>query len=667
VRFSRTSAGGSNGAGRRFPTANLRWPLVALIPAAVFALRAHAAEPAIVFTQLPPHTTLEQDEPPPGGLRASYGEGGRIVMLAAGAGPRVLTDGFHSACDPEVSFDGRRMLFAGKQRASDAWNIFEADLGAATIRQVTRDAGNCRSPVYAGTIYTIVDSAPSEQIVFVSDLAGELGEFAPVPSTSLYACRMDGSVVRRLTYNPSSDLDPAILPDGRLVFSSRQRARLEHGFEGRFPLFAAQTDGLDYAIFSGDEGRRVKQMPCATTDRSVIFVESDRVRWDGAGALGSVSLRRNLSSHRKLTDESDGLFHSPSALPDGGILVSRRPAEGSGTHGIWRMDPATGRLDPVFDDPQLHDIQAKAVAPRPRAEGRSSVVSEEFSTGTFYCLNVYESDLRERGWIAPGTPARLRVLEGIPRTATGLDLAPQERARATADGYHAAGIPPLLERRILGEIRVEPDGSFNVEVPANVPIELQLLDSDGVALRSCGWIWVRQRETRGCVGCHESGELTPPNRLVRAVTQPSVPLTLPREKRRTVDFRRDVRPVLSARCATASCHVAAGAAPLLAEEATGRGAFDPAYAKLLAGTWIEGASASPFGAFVHPGRARTSPLTWHLLGKPTSRPWDAAGADGVPAPIPSVGSALTEDEKRLLVEWIDLGAPWNNVETGGAR
>jgi hypothetical protein len=299
------------------------------------------------------------------------------------------------------------------------------------------------------------------------------------------------------------------------------------------------------------------------------------------------------------------------------------------------------------------------------------VVSEEYSTGKFYCLDVHESDVRGQGWITPGTPTRLRVIEGIPRTGAGLDLSLDERANAVTGGYHAVGAPPLLQRRILGEIQIEKDGSFNIEVPANVPIELQLLDPDGVALRSCGWIWVRERETRGCIGCHESGETVPRNRFVSAVGKPSVPLTLPREKRRTVDFKRDVRPILSARCATTGCHVEGAAAPLLVEEAGRLSGFDRAYSNLLAGTWIEGASASPSGTYVHPGRARTSPLTWHLLGRHTSHPWDGIESDGVPSPIPAVGSALTDDEKRLLVEWIDLGAPWSaapvGVETGGTK
>ena len=123
---------------------------------------------------------------------------------------------------------------------------------------------------------------------------------------------------------------------------------------------------------------------------------------------------------------------------------------------------------------------------------------------------------------------RLRVLEGVP----GLRTEPLHE-------------PPLLYKRFLGEVDVERDGSFNVRVPANTPVQLQLIDGDGLALRTCGWIWVRNRENRGCIGCHEDGERTPENRFVTALSKPSIALDLPPEKRRTVDFLRDVAPILA--------------------------------------------------------------------------------------------------------------------------
>jgi Tol biopolymer transport system component len=593
----------------------------------------------------------------------------------------VLTEGFHSATDPDVSFDGKRILFAGKKQASDKWNIYEMEASGSGARQITRDLGDCRNPIYQSTLNTLVADKPWYQIAFVSTATGELNEFAPIPTSNLYSSKLDGTFVSRLTFNPSSSFDPFLNSDGRVIFAMWQRSRLERGLLGRVSLFELNQDGTDLMLLCGDQGRRVKQLPTVTTAGLVVFVEADEVGWDGGGSLASVNLRRPLHTYRQITREGHGLFHSPSALPDGKILVSHRSPGDTGNYGVYRLDPATGRYDPVFDDPKHHDIQAKILAPRPEPDGRSSSVfvatgdiddptsKQSFipknPQGKLYCLNVYISDLDRSQWSAPETVKRVRVLEGLPRrTGDAGSFFPEGMAiGASGPGSTQIGIPPTLPRRFLGEVPVEEDGSFNVEVPADIPIEIQLLDENGMALRSCGWIWVKNNEPRGCIGCHEDPELTPENRMVDAVKKPSIPLTLPPERRRHVDFRRDVMPIVEAKCVT--CHGPVnklrldGGPELIAHGS--HAYFNRAYESLLATHEPAGEHRSAFGRYVHAGRARTSPLVWHLFGQDTSRPWDdRAKTSSKTKPMPPEGAtALTDDEKRTFLEWIDTGALWD--------
>ncbi|TVS14892.1 MAG: hypothetical protein EA424_17885, partial [Planctomycetaceae bacterium] len=64
--------------------------------------------------------------------------------------------------------------------------------------------------------------------------------------------------------------------------------------------------------------------------------------------------------------------------------------------------------------------------------------------------------------------------------------------------------------------------------------------------------------------------------------------------------------------------------------------------------------------YIHPGQARTSPLIWHIFGRNTSRPWDEATNELAAKPIPpDQVEPLTSEQKRLFIEWIDLGAPWD--------
>jgi Tol biopolymer transport system component len=543
---------------------------------------------SIVFTQLP-----ARGEP-----RA------RLMRLLPNGDRQVLTQDFYSARDPAISFDGKRILFAGKKTASAYWQVYEMQADGSGLRQITDEAMDCRSPIYQSTLYVITSDKPWYQISFVGLVRGG----AP----NLYSAKLDGTTVRRITYNPYGDADPFLMPDGRVLFASRQSYRRE-GVTERVALFGVNLDGTDYAIFSGDEGARFKRMACVTTSRLAVFVESDEPAPDGAGRLAAVTLRRPMHSHRRLTEASDGLFHSPSPLPHGEVLVSRRLSNGSTTYGIYRFDPSTGKRVRVFDDPDYDDIQAKLLSPRPEPDGRSSVVNEQDPTGILYGLNVYTHDLEKRSWMPHGTVKRLRVLEGLPGPGSAED-----------------GSPPPLSARMLGEINVEADGSFNIRVPANIPIQLQLLDAEGMALRSCAWIWVRNKEPRGCIGCHEDGELTPENRMVTALTKPTVPLTLRPERRRSVRFARDIQPILARKCADRTCH-GGGVQPLLQ-------------------------SLRDLKPHVTPA-ARASPLVWHIFGRNTSRPWDRVAIPGAIEPMPPESSVpLTADERRTIIEWIDLGA-----------
>ena len=392
-------------------------------------------------------------------------------------------------------------------------------------------------------------------------------------------------------------------------------------------------------------------MPCVTTDGLVVFVEAPSVPWDGAGHLASVALRRSCYSHRWIAREPDRRYHSPSPLRDGAVLVSSRSdAEGS-THGIYRLDPHTGEKKLVFDDPGYHDMHARVLAPCAEPDGRSSVVNEKYPTGKLYCLNAYLTDPPLTPHMKPGIIKNLRVIEGVPQPADAVSASPPDAMRYSER---------IVKKRLLGVVPVEEDGSFHIEVPADTPIQLQTLDADGLALRTCGWIWVKHREPRGCIGCHEDPELTPENRFVDALKRPGMKLTLPVEKRRTVDFRRDVVPIIAEKCAR--CHTGAGGGLDLRNDA--RGGFSRAYETLVAhseATAPAGKQCS--GRYVHVGQARTSPVLWRILGRNTSRPWDEAYRPGETYPTcpPLEAEQLTDDERLTFIEWIDLGAHWDGI------
>ncbi|UCE62220.1 MAG: hypothetical protein JSU63_11010 [Phycisphaerales bacterium] len=631
-------------------------PLFAYAPGTVL-------ESPIVFVQLPVDAAWGELPSVSGGmLRAEYGKGGRIVRLDPGGQFRVLTEGFTSACELDVSFDAQRILFAAKREPPDRWDIWEMAADGSGVRRITNNIGNCRSPAYQATLYTIISAEPWYQVMFISDASSSMNEYGSGLERGLYSCRLDGSSLRRLTMNLSDDMDPFLMDDGRVLLAGWQRMDLRRGFRGRVSLFGVNTDGADYALFCGDEGKRIKHMPCVTTGRLVVFVEADRVGWDGAGQLGSVTLRRNFHSYRPVTDDPARVYHSPSPLRDGSLLVSSRPTDVTGTHGIFRLDPVSGDKQLIFDDPDFHDMHCRVLAPRPQPDGRSSVVNEKYPTGKLYCLNAYLTDPEIMPHVRPGAIRSLRVIEGVPLAGDPRSAGPLLSGAGNIDGStsRANGAAPVVQKRLLGIVPVEEDGSFHIELPADVPVQLQTLDANGMALRTCGWIWVKHREPRGCIGCHEDPELTPENRFVQAVQRPGIKLTLPASKRRTVDFRRDVMPIIARKCTP--CH---------ARQSTGLdlndkdgGTFNRAYTTLLTGVDEDDDVEGPVvGKYVHPGQARTSQVIWQIFGENTAQPWDEVYQPGQLAGQcpPPEAEQLTPEEKQVLIEWIDLGAHWDGI------
>jgi hypothetical protein len=68
-----------------------------------------------------------------------------------------------------------------------------------------------------------------------------------------------------------------------------------------------------------------------------------------------------------------------------------------------------------------------------------------------------------------------------------------------------------LMREIIGYVPVQPDGSVKVQVPANVPLAISVLDSEGrrITARHQNWMQLRPGETVRCNGCHDHASGSP--------------------------------------------------------------------------------------------------------------------------------------------------------------
>ncbi|OQX59288.1 hypothetical protein B5M50_03190 [candidate division KSB1 bacterium 4484_219] len=636
---------------------------------------------SIVFTQEPIGAKVTKQIFP-----VQRPDGCRIVSLAPDGNLSVLTPGFVSACDPCVSYDGTRILFAGKRTREENWNIWEMNVDGSGKVQVTKNLGNCFEPLYLAKASVTPPKFDDKVrwITFISTAAGVLDEQGKGVATSLYVMSLSpvkgkGTVVWRTTYGLGGDVSPTILQDGRVLFSSRQR--------GNFALMTITWAGDNINPFYGtDKYPPIKTMACEMPNRTVVFIESDGTSPDRGGRLVRVKLRRPLHTHEVLSKDG-GRYQTPHFLPGpvgqteefqqegnkrGELLVSY--TSGAESYGIYVFDFQKGRPGrKIYDDPSWDDVDAMPICPH--AEPIARIPMLEFASvldikgfkgaGQLQCLNVYDSDRPEAAQVKPGEVKWARFVEGVPVRTSGKKVTGNKETGASLSSFHHFSSshyqgavdekwpPPFVKPRIIGEAPVEPDGSFFVNIVGNTPFFIQLLDENKMALQTMrAWTWIRSGSQRGCIGCHEDKELAPENRATQALlkAQPAF-VTTPPENRRTVDFRHNVMPIIRQHCV--SCHngeIRRGNLDLSAKPTK---YFNCAYEHLL--------NPDKGKKYVTPGSARNSPLIWRIFGyrtgvQDTTKSVSAYSVSQMPPAMP-----LSNAEKQTVIEWIDLGAQWDSM------
>lgn len=547
-----------------------------------------------------------------------YVEKTRIVKYIFTSDQTInLTSEFYAAADPDISFDGKTIVFAGKKRSQDRWQVWQMKNDGTGKRQITHSNGDCFMPVHVGTRFYLNDPQPTPQIIYAGTAHNWRNLREKWPVLSLYGTDLEGKTTHRITFNLYSDFSPDVLPDGRVIYTSWQESQSQN----KYSIMGINNDGTDLMPYYGNHEPPLYKAMVHVSDNAqyVYFTESDQSPWLGGGDIGVISQQRPLHSYRKLSRGGDGLYHSPCPTPDDGLISSYRTNSPESVFSLYHIDPNSGeKKDLIYEEPGWHSIDAQVLIAHPQVKGRSNWLIPGSVKGVFYCLDSYRTNLTN---VKSGSVKYLRVLEGLPLNEGLIQTLSQLQSPDDI-------IKIVTPSRILGIAPIEKDGSFHIRVPSEIPVNFQLLDENYLALKKqSAWTWVMGNENRGCIGCHEDRELSPPNILVDAVTKPAVDLTASPEIWHTVDFQHQIAPVIKAKCATENCHVSGKVSPDFNENVSSRQIYD-----LLLKTNDQNDNIE----FIKPGNARESSLIEHVLEKD-----------------------MTEEEKILFIEWIDTGAFWD--------
>ena len=498
--------------------------LVALVAAAGPGPRPPRSLPPIVFVSREPASGPFEGQVPGLGPHGTFAEGrGGLFERARDGSVRRLVpaDRFRDVADPAVSPDGRRVAFAGVERAGSRWRIYEVDRdGSAAVRCLT-----C-GPAGADPIADDADPCwLDDTLLFVTTRAGGRTLYDGSPVTQL-AWLARGDSIRILTHEPNGVLDPTIDPrTGEVVFSrwwfnpwrsaadgglTRDRAHtLTADSVNLWQVVAAslvrdaagQPALSDVHLAAGGLTPRRRGMGVQpAVSRSGVFAVTT-LNMGLAPRPGTTSLQRfgaPPSAGRRLAgaaiadDRADVYAEArnlrapgaaaPVALPSGEVIVSL-DAGGRGDHGLWLLSGDGERRIRIVDEPGTLELDAAIVPGSTSRTGpvraRPRQASPSMTPGTFRYLAL---DVFGGRGAAPRTPgARLHVYRLV-----------------DADSVE-----------LLRDVAVDARGGVSLELPADTPLFEQLVGPDGVALRSAhGPAQVRgfnsgaRGTTAACTGCH---------------------------------------------------------------------------------------------------------------------------------------------------------------------
>ncbi|MCP4510621.1 MAG: hypothetical protein GY826_29955, partial [Fuerstiella sp.] len=182
----------------------------------------------------------------------------------------VLTEEFYAVEEPEISYDAKKILFAGKKTEQDEWNVWEMNIDGSGKRQITKDMGEVCSPCYLADGRILFSSTRHVGLEPERNRDEYDRDFARL----IHRCELDGSNVEQLSFNVSSDSESIVMRDGRILFQSWQHHGMRFHASGASAFFTMNPDGTGFIDFFGNHrgGFRWKQreMP----DGRIVFIDS---------------------------------------------------------------------------------------------------------------------------------------------------------------------------------------------------------------------------------------------------------------------------------------------------------------------------------------------------------------------------------------------------------
>ena len=506
----------------------------------------------------------------------------------------------------DLSFDAKKIIFAWKSAWQEGYRIYEIGIVPATgartgkLRQLTFPPENekelqrlyrARPHYHHGTDDMQPCYLPDGGIAFISTRC-QFGILCDGPddftTTVLYRMGANGKNMCRLSNSSVSEASPAVLPDGRIMYTRWEY--VDKGSVSAKCLWAMHPDGSgSVEIYANDislpptfiYGRAIPNAP-----RKYVVLGTPHCPQNGMGTVIRLDMGRNIRTREPMTYMTpyvdvraeggfsfrDGngrwrgdrggrgpLFKDPYPLSQKLFLVSHKPAGPVWTdpkaYGLYLLGEK-GNTHLIYRDPEISCWMPLPLRPREKPPVLNSSLDPKMAAkGLATCVvtDIY----RGLEGVERGSIKYIRINEQVPRPWS----ARRRWGGDTYDQQHAcvSKATHLGLKVQYGIVPVEEDGSAHFVVPAMKNIFFQALDENYMEVqRERTYVNYMPGETRSCIGCHETQvDVTASSRKGVAAAlrrPPSGPGPQPGEKTgsRPLDYPTDVQPVLDKRCI--KCH-----------------------------------------------------------------------------------------------------------------
>ena len=240
-----------------------------------------------------------------------------------------ITAGMGDVKDIDVSFDGKRLLFAlhapiPKDTTTvpqPTWNIWEYDIENDQLRRIissdiTAEAGDDVAPHYLPDMRIVFSSTRQRQSRAILLDEGKpqfaaMDEDLREPAAVLHVMNADGTDIHQISFNQSHDLDPTVLSNGEILFSRWDNA----GGRTAISLYTIHPDGTELQVHYGAHSHAT-----GTNGATVQFMRAREMPSGKIMALLEPTASSQGGGNLIIIDAADYLDHDQPVWSSRGIL-----------------------------------------------------------------------------------------------------------------------------------------------------------------------------------------------------------------------------------------------------------------------------------------------------------------------------------------------------------